>query len=109
MPGPRAAVVVLYHHPEDPAAFERYYEETHVPLAARHVPEMGCTDVALSRFTRTLEGAKPPFYRKAELWFDSEEALRRGIATQGFREVADDLANFATGGVLVSVAVEAGA
>ncbi len=28
-------LVVLYGHPADPAAFEQYYEQTHVPLAQR--------------------------------------------------------------------------
>jgi len=52
------------------------------------------------KFPRNLDGSKPAFYRKAELWFDSEAALTRGIATPGFAAVAGDLPNFATGGVV---------
>ena len=28
-------VTVLYHQPDDRAAFDRYYEETHIPLATK--------------------------------------------------------------------------
>ena len=27
-------MTVLYHHPDDPAAFDAYYESTHAPLTA---------------------------------------------------------------------------
>jgi uncharacterized protein (TIGR02118 family) len=32
--------VVLYGHPTDPAAFEEYYANTHVPIAAK-MPKVG--------------------------------------------------------------------
>ena len=28
-------LIVLYNHPTDPAAFDKYYEETHIPIAAK--------------------------------------------------------------------------
>jgi hypothetical protein len=47
-----------------------------------------------------------PFYRQAELYFPSIDALKKGVATPGFKKVAGDLPNFATGGLDVLVGVE---
>lgn len=100
------AVVVIYNHPKDPAAFERYYAATHIPLVTRHATEIGFTRAVLEQFPRNLDGSRAAFYRKAELWFDSEDALKKGTATAGFAAVAADLPNFATGGCTALVARE---
>ena len=96
-------VVVLYNHPKDTAAFEKYYAATHVPLVASHAQEIGVTRAELVKFSAGADGKAPTLYRKADLWFDSKEALERGTATSGFKAVAADLANFATGGVTVLI------
>lgn len=93
-------VVVIYNHPKDTAAFEKYYAANHLPLVTKLAKEIGFSRAVLMKFPRNLDGSKPAFYRKAELWFDSEAALTRGTATPGFATVAGDLPNFATGGVL---------
>ncbi|MFL5576851.1 MAG: EthD family reductase [Gemmatimonadaceae bacterium] len=105
---PRAAVVVLYKQPTDTAAFERYYDATHVPLVEKHRRELGISDVELTKLS-SIDGTAPPFYRKAELWFDSEEAMRRALAMPAFATLADDLPRFATGGVTVLTSVETNA
>ncbi|HEX4600314.1 MAG TPA: EthD family reductase [Gemmatimonadales bacterium] len=97
------AVILLYHPPKDPAAFEKYYAATHVPLFASHAQEIGVTRVELVKFASTLDGKPATFYREADLRFASKEALDKGIATAGFKAVAADLANFATGGVTVLI------
>ncbi len=103
---PQWAVVVLYNQPKDTAAFERYYAQTHIPLVGANQPEIGFTRAVLVRFPRNLDGGAPALYRKAELWFDSQDALSKGIATPGFKKVAGDLKNVATGGVTALVSVE---
>lgn len=103
---PQVAINVLYHHPTDPAVFEKYYADVHVPLVTKHAREIGFTRAELVKFTAALDGSRPAFYRKAELWFDSDEALRRGIATPGFAAVAGDLAKFASGGLTGMISVE---
>lgn len=100
------AVVVLYNHPKDAAAFEKYYADVHIPLVGRHATAIGFSRAVLEKFPRNLDGSRAAFYRKAELWFDSEEALKRGTSTKEFGEVAGDLANFATGGFTALVAQE---
>jgi uncharacterized protein (TIGR02118 family) len=104
--GPAAIVTVIYNHPKDTAAFEKYYRETHVPLVSANKQEIGFTRADLTRFTGNLDGKKPTYYRQAELYFPSLEAARKGLATPGFKKVADDLGQFATGGLAALVAVE---
>ncbi len=104
--GPAAIVTVIYNTPKDTAAFEKYYRETHLPLVSSHQQEIGFTRADLTRFTGNLDGAKPTYYRQAELYFPSMAAAKKGMETAGFKKVADDLANFASGGLTGLLAVE---
>jgi uncharacterized protein (TIGR02118 family) len=99
MSAKKACVVVIYNPPKDPAAFEKYYAGTHLPLLAKHAKEIGHARAIFTKFTSAVGGAPAALYRKAELWFDSMDALKRGTATPAFQAVAGDLGNFATGGV----------
>lgn len=102
--GPAAIVTVLYNPPKDPAAFEKYYASTHLPLVVANQQEIGFKRADLTKFESTLDGKKPPFYRQAELYFDSMDDLEKGVATPGFKKVADDLKIFASGGLIGMVA-----
>jgi uncharacterized protein (TIGR02118 family) len=104
--GPAAIVTVIYNAPKDTAAFEKYYRETHLPLVSANQQEIGFTRADLTRFSGNLDGSKPAYYRQAELYFPSMDAARKGMATPGFKKVADDLGNFATGGLTGLLAVE---
>ena len=106
--GPQAIVTVIYNQPKDPKAFEKYYSEKHLPLVSSKQQEIGFTKAELTKFTSTLDGKKPTFYRHAELYFDNLDALKKGGATPGFKAVGDDLKNFATGGLIGMIAVETG-
>jgi len=101
---PAAIVTVLYNPPKDPAAFEKYYESIHVPLVVANQDEIGFKRVDLTKFESRLDGKKPTFYRQAELYFDSMDDLQTGVATPGFKKVADDLKYFASGGLIGMVA-----
>jgi uncharacterized protein (TIGR02118 family) len=102
--GPAAIVTVIYNQPKDTAAFEKYYAATHVPLVVANQNEIGFKRADLTKFESTLDGKKPTFYRQAELYFDSMDDLQKGVATPGFKKVADDLKNFASGGLIGMVA-----
>jgi uncharacterized protein (TIGR02118 family) len=102
--GPAAIVTVLYNAPKSAAAFEKYYKETHIPLVVANQGEIGFKRADLTKFESSLDGKKPAFYRQAELYFDSMDDLQKGVATPGFKKVADDLGNFATGGLIGMVA-----
>ena len=97
--GPQAIVTVIYKQPKDPKAFEKYYSGTHLPLVSSKQQEIGFTKAELTKFTSTLDGKKPTFYRQAELYFDSMNALQKGTGTPAFKKVGDDLPKFATGGL----------
>ena len=63
-------VFALYGQPEDPAAFDRYYRDTHIGLAQR-LP--GLRRYTISRGLQAVEGESP--YRLiAELDFDDQAA-----------------------------------
>ncbi|HKW41179.1 MAG TPA: EthD family reductase [Gemmatimonadales bacterium] len=104
--GVQWAVMVLYNNPKDTAAFEKYYAETHVPLFASHAKEIGVTRVELVKYTATADGKAPTLYRLADLRWESKEAMEKGLATPGFKAVAADLPNFATGGVTVLIGMK---
>jgi uncharacterized protein (TIGR02118 family) len=106
--GPRALVTVIYRTPKDTAAFETYYRETHVPLVGSKQQEIGFTSAELTRFGSALDGKQAGYYRQARLYFPSLDALRTGIATPGFKAVAEDLGKFETKGALALVATETG-
>jgi uncharacterized protein (TIGR02118 family) len=77
-----------------------------VPLVAANQQEIGFTKAELTKFESNLDGSAPALYRQAELYFPSMDALKKGIATLGFKKVAGDLPNFATGGLDGLIAVE---
>jgi uncharacterized protein (TIGR02118 family) len=107
--GPQAIVTVIYNTPKDPAAFEKYYAETHMPLVQASQAEIGFTKGELTKFTTALDGkSKPVYYRQAELYFNSIDDAKKGMATAAFKKVGDDLANFASGGFIGLVAIETG-
>jgi uncharacterized protein (TIGR02118 family) len=107
-PTPRAFVTVIYKAPKSASAFEKYYWASHVPLVGSKQAEVGFTGAELTRFDSNLDGKQPSFYRQAVLWFADMAALEKGIATPAFKAIGDDLANFATGGLIAMVGEETG-
>ena len=89
-------LTVLYGHPKDPAAFDRYYYATHVPIAKK-IPGLRHYEVTSGPVT-TLEGPSP-YHLVALLSFDSLAAIQAALGTPEGQATAADLGNFATGGV----------
>jgi uncharacterized protein (TIGR02118 family) len=87
-------LVVSYGRPEDPAAFDAYYRDTHAPLAL--------AQPGLVRFPfghpRSLDPSRDAPYLVAELDFDSEQAMGESMSSAEGRAAGQDIANFATGG-----------
>ena len=87
-------LTVLYNQPTDPAAFDDYYTNTHIPLAAK-LP--GLRKAAVSKGD-TLDGSTPDVYQVAELFFDSKADLVAALTSPEGQAVSADVANFATTG-----------
>lgn len=93
-------LTVLYGHPADTAAFEDYYANTHLPLAATM---KGFEKVEYTKFLSAPDGSQASFYRMAEFWFTGPETLKATMGSAEGQATAADLANFATGGVKLLV------
>jgi uncharacterized protein (TIGR02118 family) len=93
-------LTVLYGQPKSPEAFEKYYFETHMPIASKM---QGVRRVELSKVTGTADGSAPAFYRLADLYFDDLDHMKRVMGTPEGNATVADLANFATGGVTTLV------
>jgi uncharacterized protein (TIGR02118 family) len=103
---PIFAVVVLYNWPKDTAAFEKYYSATHIPLVGAKAKEIGFSKAVLIKFAKNADGSKPAHYRMAQLWWPSEAAMKAGMGTPGFKEVAGDIPKFSTGGQIILTGME---
>ena len=99
--GVQWTATVLYNQPKDTTAFEKYYAEKHGPLVAARAQEIGFTRAEFVRFAPSSDGKPAAFYRQADLRWATKEARDKGMASEGFKAVAGDIANFATGGFIV--------
>jgi uncharacterized protein (TIGR02118 family) len=98
MIGPMARILVLYNQPADPAAFDRYYFETHIPIARKLPGLRSC--IVNSGSVGALAGGQAP-HLVAELEFGSMAELQSAMASPEGQATAADLANFAQAGVTI--------
>jgi uncharacterized protein (TIGR02118 family) len=96
-----ANIYALYRTPTDAAAFERYYFDTHVPIA-KMLP--GLRSYEVTRRPMEAMGGAAPYYMIATLRFDSRAAIDAAVASPQGQAVVADVAKFATGGVDILVA-----
>ena len=94
-----AQVLVLYNTPADPAAFDRYYHQTHVPLAKK-IP--GLRSLSISNGPVQAIGGTAP-HLIATLSFDSMADLNAALASPEGQAAAADLPNFASGGATLLI------
>ena len=93
-------VTLLYGHPKDPDAFEKYYKETHLPIASKM---KGVTKLELTKFLSAPDGGMAASYRMAELYFSSQSEMEQTLGSPEGQAAVADLPNFATGGVTVII------
>ncbi|HZZ91864.1 MAG TPA: EthD family reductase [Usitatibacter sp.] len=93
-------VTVIYGHPKSVDDFEKYYKATHLPTAAKM---KGVTRLELTRFVPGPDGAKPAFYRMAEVYFPDQAQMQKSLQSPEGQATVADLAKFATGGVTVMI------
>ncbi|MFQ5946655.1 MAG: EthD family reductase [Anaerolineae bacterium] len=93
-------LIALYKKPEDPEAFDRHYEEVHVPLI-RKVP--GLVRLDANRVLGAPGGRDSPYYLMAEMVFEDRAGYDAAMASPENREAGKDLMSFA--GELVTMMV----
>ena len=89
-------LTVIYHHPDDPAAFDEHYASTHAPLASK-IP-------GLRSLQRPAAGpgprGRPRRSTSSRCWSSTTRPRSvRAWAAPRARRPAGTSANFATGGV----------
>jgi len=88
-------LLVLYGPPKDPAAFDKYYREVHIPLARRM---KGLRKWTVGKVTGTADGQPSPYYYLADLYMESRADFERLLASPEGRAAVADVPNYATGG-----------
>jgi len=97
-------IVVMYPRPTDVDAFEKAYTEEHIPLAVEKIK--GMIKFAATKALGTPDGSPAPFYRIAELYFPSMEALQKCAASPGMQEAAAHAFAISTGGPPIILVAE---
>ena len=90
-----AQVVVTYKTPKDPAAFDKYYAETHIPLAKK-MP--GLRKFETSQGPVISPAGPSGIHLMAILTFDNMAAVQAAFGSPEGKAAAADVAKFATGG-----------
>lgn len=91
-----AKLFAIYQQPKDPAAFDAYYFDKHVPLA-RTIPGLRSYEVTRGDVMGMV--GKHAAYLVAALEFDSMAAIQTAMASPQGQATAADLAHFASAGV----------
>jgi len=95
--------MVIYPRPKDIEAFEKVYQEKHVPMAVEKL--LGKTKFVATKVLGSPQGT-PPFYRIAEIHFPSMEALQTCAASQGAKETIAHAVSISTGGSPIFLVAE---
>jgi uncharacterized protein (TIGR02118 family) len=90
-----ASIFVMYKTPEDPAAFDKYYFETHVPIAKK-IP--GLRRYEVSHGPVPTPAGPSGVHLIANLHFDDLAAIQNAFASVQGQAAGADVQNFATGG-----------
>ena len=91
-----AKLIAMYKKPTDPARFDRYYFDVHVPIAKK-LPGLRDYEVTRGPIV-TLEGVAP-YHLIALLTFDSVNAIQAALSSEEGKATAADLGRFAEAGV----------
>jgi uncharacterized protein (TIGR02118 family) len=96
-------LIVAYPQPKDVEAFEAVYHNEHVPLALANLA--GKTKMVSTKTVQTPQGM-PAFYRIAEVYFPSLEALQRCAESAGGKETLANAVKISSGGPPVIMVAE---
>jgi uncharacterized protein (TIGR02118 family) len=91
-----AQLVALYKTPKDTAAFDKYYVDTHAPLAKK-IP--GLKRYEISQGPVASPAGASGIHLVAILTFESLAAIQSGLGSPDGQAAVNDLQNFAGAGV----------
>jgi uncharacterized protein (TIGR02118 family) len=97
-------LMVMYPRPQDIEAFEKLYQEEHVPMAVEKL--LGKTKFVATKVVATPDGTPPPFYRIAEVYFPSLEALQACAQSDGGKETLAHAVKISSGGAPIFLVAE---
>ncbi len=95
--------MVIYPRPKDIQAFEKVYQDEHVPMAVEKL--IGKTKLVATKVLDSPQGT-PPFYRIAEIHFPTMEALQTCAASEGAKATLAHAAAISTGGSPIFLVAE---
>ena len=97
--------IVIYPRPTDIEAFEKVYQDEHVPMAVKKLD--GKTKIVATKVLASPHGT-PPFHRIAEIHFPSMAALEACAASAGANETFAHASAISTGGKPIFLIAEEG-
>jgi uncharacterized protein (TIGR02118 family) len=96
-------LMVIYPRPKDVDVFEKVYQDEHVPLAVAKLD--GKTKIVATKILGSPQGTAP-FYRIAEVYFPSMQALEACAASEGGKEALANAVKISTGGTPIFLVAE---
>lgn len=96
-------LIVLYPPPKNEEAFEKIYQTEHVPLAVAKLS--GKSKMVATKVLGSPQGAHP-FYRIAEVYFPSMQALQACAGSDGGIEVLAHAVKISSGGPPIFLVAE---
>jgi uncharacterized protein (TIGR02118 family) len=98
-----AKLVVIYPRPRDIDAFEKVYQNEHVPLAVAKLE--GKTKIVATKVLASPQGT-PAFYRIAEVHFPSMATLEACAASDGGKQTLAHAVSISSGGPPIFLVAE---
>ena len=88
-------IIAMYPPPKNAEEFEKVYLEEHIPMAIEKL--QGTTRFVATKVLGSPTGPAP-YYRIAEIYFPSMEALQACISSPGGQETVAHANSISTGG-----------
>jgi uncharacterized protein (TIGR02118 family) len=101
-----AKMIIMYPQPTDLETFEYRYANEHIPMVVAKLA--GKTRFVASLITRRVGNESSPFYRVAEVYFPSMQALEACLHSRGGQETLEHSVEISTGGTPVFLTAEVG-
>lgn len=97
-------LIVAYPTPTDIEVFEQRYIDEHVPMAVEKLG--GKTKLVATKVLSMADGSPAPYYRIAEVHFQSMEALGACAESEGGQETIRHAVEISSGGAPLFMVAE---